>query len=375
VKLTDPIADGASGAIKHRTIIRALRNQIVSGRMHPGARLPTRVELERRYRAGPMTVQRALDRLSRDGFVVAQGRRGTFVAPRPPHLSRYAMVLPVAGPKASLMFASLLQATGEIQQAQHVTILPYYNVNGRPDSEDYQRLVDEVRTHRLAGVIFTTRPILLEDTPLITEPGIPRVGIMAPHPEQTMPAITHDFECFYSSAAAELRRRGRKRIALISACNVSAHATQLTEELFVRCCRARGLMTRECWMQGVNTTSDWSAVRAMQLLMDNKANRPDGLIISDDNLVEHATRGLALAGVSIPKQLDVIAHCNYPARPSASMPVTFLGFDARQVLRACFDSLDQQRKGQKPPQVTQLPAQFEHQLHESPHEPPDADVG
>src|SRR5262245_29184268 len=101
---------------KHRLIAEQIRRRIVTGELLPGQRLPTRRELNTRFGAGPMTVQRALDRLLRDGFVVAAGRRGTFVSPQPPHLSHFALSMYTLYPQQSLQLRALLQAAVEVQQ-------------------------------------------------------------------------------------------------------------------------------------------------------------------------------------------------------------------------------------------------------------------
>src|SRR5690349_1494491 len=89
-----PQQEGAARDAKHRTISAQIRRQILQGAYPPGGRLPTREQLERRFRASRVTVQKALDRLTRDGFVRANGRQGTFVVDRPPHQSRFALLFP-----------------------------------------------------------------------------------------------------------------------------------------------------------------------------------------------------------------------------------------------------------------------------------------
>src|SRR5690349_14502707 len=79
-------------AVKRREIVGALRRDLIDGRYAPGSRLPTRAALIDRFDASAMTVQHAVDRLKRDGFVVARGRLGTFVADFPPHLHRYGLI-------------------------------------------------------------------------------------------------------------------------------------------------------------------------------------------------------------------------------------------------------------------------------------------
>src|SRR5947207_12682088 len=100
--MSDRLHADPHDATKHRMIGETLRGEIVAGRFPPGARLPTRRQLTERFAAGPMSVQRALDRLARDGFVVAEGRRGTFVSPQPPHLNHYALVMYTPFPQDSL---------------------------------------------------------------------------------------------------------------------------------------------------------------------------------------------------------------------------------------------------------------------------------
>ncbi|CAM02242.1 GntR family transcriptional regulator [Saccharopolyspora erythraea NRRL 2338] len=57
-----------------------LEQQIQSGALPPGARLPTEAELQRRYSVGRATAQRVLTELAQAGLVERHRRRGTFVA-------------------------------------------------------------------------------------------------------------------------------------------------------------------------------------------------------------------------------------------------------------------------------------------------------
>lgn len=57
-----------------------LEQQIQSGALPPGAKLPTEAELQRRHSVGRATAQRVLTELAQAGLVRRQRRRGTFVA-------------------------------------------------------------------------------------------------------------------------------------------------------------------------------------------------------------------------------------------------------------------------------------------------------
>jgi DNA-binding transcriptional MocR family regulator len=85
-----PIAGRTANAIA-QSVESALRE----GRLGAGAALPTVRELARSLRVSPATVASAYRSLRQRGLLVAQGRRGTRVAPRPPvALPRPELALP-----------------------------------------------------------------------------------------------------------------------------------------------------------------------------------------------------------------------------------------------------------------------------------------
>jgi DNA-binding transcriptional regulator YhcF (GntR family) len=60
---------------------------VASGRLDPGAVLPSVRDLAREHRINPNTVAKAYQRLAAAGVVEARRGEGTFVARRPPVLS------------------------------------------------------------------------------------------------------------------------------------------------------------------------------------------------------------------------------------------------------------------------------------------------
>ena len=55
--------------------------------------------------------------------------------------------------------------------------------------------------------------------------------------------------------------------------------------------------------------------------------RPDGLIVTDDNLLTSASEGLLAAGVRVPEEVSVVALTNFPNLVPSAVPVTRIGFD------------------------------------------------
>src|ERR1043166_6849986 len=78
--------------IGYEGISGILRQEMLAGQWKANGRLPTRRELQMRFRTTSVTIQNALDVLSEQGFVRAAGRQGTFVAEHPPHLHHYALI-------------------------------------------------------------------------------------------------------------------------------------------------------------------------------------------------------------------------------------------------------------------------------------------
>jgi hypothetical protein len=338
-------------------IVEALRRQIVCGELAPGSRLPNRVDIERDFNASSITVQRALERLKSEGFVVASRRNGTHVVHKPPHLNHYALVFP-ADPKRlewNRFWAALCEEAVQLSQGPDRKLPIYYNVDGHLDCEDYLNLERAVRAHRLAGIIFGSNPDCLRNSPLLDEPGIPRVAIMTGSDTSTIPAVHPDANSFFEMALDHVASRGLRRLAVLV-----AHGSKQEFEPGIA---ARGLITRSYWVQRISLWTPETARGVVHLLMNPaQTERPEALIIADDNLIAPALHGLADAGIRIPHDLELIAHCNFPPQQPKPVPMQRLGYVVREVLQTCIDSIDRQRAGETVPYNVPIRARFEEEV-------------
>ena len=342
-----------------------LRRQILSGRLAPGAQLPTRVQLEREFSASTITVQRALERLAAEEFVRAQRRNGTFVVDRPPHLYRAGLVFP-SRPSHSRPWSRFMTSLREIVADEIWAprkIVSFYGGGGHADSEDFLELSANVRSRRLAGLIYAYEAEDLADTMLFEDAvvrDVPRVFISA---EASLePRVQLDGWSFHTRAMEYLRQRGRQRVAVLFSSEVDPGGdwpARVQAEI-----ARQGLHTCRQWLHGVDKLRPGWTASLVQLLCSGPASeRPDALVINDDNIVEYATAGLVAAGVRVPEDLDVVAHCNFPWPTPSAMPLVRLGFDVRQVMRACLDALEAGRLEQTPPGVTEIGAVFESEIN------------
>jgi DNA-binding LacI/PurR family transcriptional regulator len=351
--------------VKQREIINALHLDMIEGRLPPGLRLPTRRELVLRFGGSLMSIQHALDQLSRERFVETRGPAGTFVCQRPPHLFEYALVF--AQTPASVGFRRFWTALS--QEAQRLNAHPqatrhitcWYGIDGHADNEDFQRLTSMVQRRQMAGVIFASAPFLLAGTSLLEQPGIARAAITTIVDREHGVAVIHpDPISFLNRAAEHLASKGRRRVAVLS---VPAAYESWNKHLQTLAKQNRFII-HPFWNLGIEPSTGAALRGIAHLLMHaGQDERPDGLIITDDNMLEPVTDGLIDAGVRVPDDLEIVAHCNFPWPTPSALPVCRLGFDASQVLAACLRAVDRQLAGHKPSRrAVNITARFESEV-------------
>lgn len=327
-------------------IYAKLRSRIVSGSLKPNDRFPTRRALCKEFDASTVTIQQVVDRLVSDNFLEARGARGTFVTEAPPHLTRYALVFP-NDPESNRFWFALANEAIRLRHSKNVELVNYFNIDGHTDRKEYQELVDHVTHHRMAGIIFASQPYLLKDTPLVTEPGIPRAIIG--RDDSLCPGIRvtgHGRDAIIR-AAETIKSKGRNRVAVILSGYKTGMAQDISDELGIR-----GIHVPPWWIQYVPHHSPECARNLANLLTRNiDGIKPDTLIIANDNLVENATLGLLDSGVRIPEDLLVITHCNFPWPPRNHTPVIRIGNDCGEYLEVCMKAIDQQRQGVEIPPI------------------------
>jgi len=335
----------------------------VSGRLKAGDRLPTHKELEDYFEAGPPTIQDAMAVLREAGFIESRPRRGTFVAAHPPHLTRFALTFPWPVKLEVSHFArALIREAGQLN-SKNREFMVFHDICGHEDVEEYQLLLRHVNNDSLAGIVFGSNPdafpASLEGLPVLTKPGVPRVSISTPSPELAMPCVYVDLANFLPRAFQALAEQGRRRLAILSLGNAIEGLPPF--EKWRRLAGTHGLELKPQWVHAIPASTAWAAGPLTHLLFDacRAENRPDALVITDDNLVPAATDGLKAARVKTPRDVHVIAHANFPNPTPSAVPVTRLGYDVRKLFATCVERLEQQRRGETPPAATLLPAVFE----------------
>ena len=340
---------------KQSFISEHLRRQIIEGKLPPGGRLPTQVQLVEKFGVSGVTIQRALDRLIREGFIYTRGRNGTFVATHPPHLFSYGVVF-VDQPKTGQFrsrYHEMLEAQAlRLQQSNDRKVTIFNGISGHEDTAASRQLLSLVRSHQLAGLLLIDGDVFA-GTPLLDEDGIFRAAIMSRKVESLgCPIVYPDMSGMIDLALDTLVSRGRRRIAVL----ITVPVYLETGEYLRSAMKERGVAPDDRWMQIVPHDIPEAVRNSVLMLMNNPKDRPDALFIVDDNLAEGASAGLVAAQVSVPSEVQVVAHCNFPLSTPSVLPIQRVGFDTRQIMETAVNMIDVQRQGHTAPAVTRVAA-------------------
>lgn len=285
---------------------------------------------------------------------------------RPPHLNHYGIIFPLPNPTMaarSRFYETLHQEVLRRQGAPYQFSLYYYNFfepfETVTPSPYHERLLADLAAQRLAGLILASSPEAFAHTPIITQPDIPRVALASLPNSLGIPMIKFDIDDFFRKAFVTMTAHGRRKAAIFSI-HLDRHMAD--QHTLLALAAQHGIEVRDYWRHGFSNDTRPQATAVTQLLMHlPDADRPDTLIIADDNLIDPIIAGLNAARVRVPEELQLIVLSNYPAPPPPSLSVQMLYFDCRAMLATALESLLHQREalaGNAPPvpAITALPA-------------------
>jgi len=343
-------------------IVSSIRRAIIEGSYKPGERLPTRIQLEKQFRTSPVTVQRAMDQLAREGFIEVQQRKaGTIVSRYPPHLHHYRFILPFpldAREMLSPFVQAVQREAARLEANESGMVCSFCGLSNGLKPDAISQLLNDVRTQRVAGLIFLCDPSYFANSPILYHPGVPRVAISA---DTGLPNICHvrlDIADVIPRALAHLRGRGCRRISALlnSRANVELEMKRLQAEA-----RAHHIHIPQRWCLPVDWTHPLCAANCVRLLLHpSQAERPDGILITHDALLPATIK--ALQALDTESHPELVAHANFPSGIERTVPVTLIGFDIADLVSRCIRAIDAIRRGEKVPRLDTVPALFEHEL-------------
>lgn len=343
--------------MKYRQVLEAMRTQILNGAFAGNRRLPTRSEIGKQFGVGMATVQKALDALTRDGFLRARPGAGTYVVEYPPHECHFGLVLPHEAYSSSQIHDDAVrQAAKELENGTTIRFRQYGISNAVQYRQGVDRLTDDVTNHRLAGIISPFFFGDLLNTPVCKTPGMPKVFCAEVDADLTFSVGPGEW---MQPALEYVLSRGCRRIAHLQ---LEVPGMESPQE-FAHRLQRMGLETQPYWVQRVTIGHSASpAANLVHLLMQLEGEkRPDALVVYDDTLLEPVVAGLLSCNIKVPADLEVLSLANFPSPRPEGVPVRRLGYDWFELLSKSIEVIRLARQGQRPEQLL-IPAVFEEDL-------------
>lgn len=344
----------------YQEIARELRSSIIHGKYRTGEQLPTRKKIETMFSTTPNTVQKAFENLMSSGFISVRPNKGTYVAEHLPHLYNYAVLIRAKDEDPGWVnYWNVIRHVAEdFKDSSPYDFSIVSGVDREQDKSKFKKLVSDMENNVYGGIVFGFDPDLAGNTVLVRNREIPKVSLITHH-VPGIPFISNDNYSLVKRALDYLKERGRKKVAVIFPDRFDPGIVRY----FVEYTRTCGMSTCDSWMQSLNHHShaSWGA-NLVQLLFDaGKSARPDSLIIMDDNFVDSISAGIMRTGLQAEKDLDIVAHANFPLLKQTVIPMKRIGFDVRHILNTSLELFSTQRKGGKCPGKVTISPVFENE--------------
>lgn len=350
------------GKFRHEELAGEIRQRILAGDYPPGMQFPPHKQLIKEYRVSELTIRQTVATLVAEGFLHTVRGRGTFVADAPPRHVNYLGVIAPFHPDHAAAWTPFYAGLREEALSLEHSPWPYraaiyMAIRAELEDAGYAKAFHDLQAEKFAGLIFLTTPIQFLNSALL-QTTLPRVAITPlPRYANIPAAVWIDTRSFIRKAIDHLVARGRRRIALMTLGNAD-YLELFQDELLMR-----GLECRPYWMHPIESQSNHLGIRnLMHLLFREQPDRPDGLIIADDTLMDPCLAGVMASGIQVYDEVDVVLHTNFPHVAPCPLPVARLGFDTRELFHQCLEAIDAQRRGVPVLPITHVPAIFAEEL-------------
>ena len=146
-------------------------------------------------------------------------------------------------------------------------------------------------------------------------------------------SFNHNYIAMTEMAVEQLIQCGAKKIAVIMGVRMPLFFIREIEKTL---CSNPEIVTKPEWMQSLNADSRgivWAGYLMKLLFSPELKERPDGLIILNENLLQPIAEVLRELGMTIGKDIHICSHCNMPSAAPLDDGVHFFAFDWRDIFK------------------------------------------
>jgi len=324
-------------------ILSRLKGQILSGALPPGTLLPSRRALAARHRTTVTTIQKALGRLQRMGFVQSRGWAGSTVAEHPPHLFHYGLLLPDAPTGRDQWYWSRFLTGLAAVVHQRGCLSPrrftvYSNLLDWDHSDDARQLEADLSDRRLAGLILAGDPggparalLRQADKAGIRAVAVGRIDVL-----DHLPTVELDQQLLMDAALNCLRKKNCLRASMVLFNRLPGVYEAAAEKQL----RKTGMSVGPTTFAAFDPRfPSWVRSWTSRVFSQPRRQRPDGLFVQDDNLLPPVTEALAELKLRPGRDLVLVAHANYPGALDAPAGTLQVGWDLGHAIAEAVEML------------------------------------
>lgn len=330
----------------HHQLRRALEEEILSGRLAPGAVLPPETQLCATLGVSRTTVRKAILDLAQQGLVVRKPARGTFVSQR--RRARHTIVIAAFGipslapqPGSELFFRlwqGLAAAAG--RRGMEVAVRSF---DAPPEERAgvLQRLAAEPAT--LGVAIFTWGAVSWEQIRSLHEAAFPYVLLNRYVPGRDVPAVTLDDHTAVAGAVRRLYELGHRRILFLGNENRDSTAQRDREAGYLQAMAELGV----AGLARVETC-DWqeSSARRTVARILAEPEPPTAFIAASGYLAAGAATAAQVRGLHVPMHVSVIGVDDTLRVADAVPPITAIDYAPDRIGEAAVELLCRQAGGE-----------------------------
>ena len=315
--------------VKRKQMEEILKEEIRSGVLKPGETLPTYDRLVNRFNTSRATFCHVLNNLKKDGYITTVKRQGMFVAERPPCHHRFGLIFPY--PSSNLFWVKMQSEFSAYCYRTGNEEVSFYGSGNfqRSKRADWSRLIEELSRGRLAGLLFVAgfNQELFHEI-AVTFPKVPIITFYFKEIRERNIGRLFLYDTKKIRKVVEYFHLQKVRRAALIGCG-----NPLNLESFAEQCRMHNIETREEWMLLASESHSKAVPNILRLLFSLPADRrPDGLYITDDNLIDTVQETIIACGISVPRELQLVTHYNFPDYNRPALPMGKVGPDLRSII-------------------------------------------
>lgn len=300
-----------NGKPKYFTLMEELKEEIISGRIQPGEKLPSENQFTVQYSLSRHTVRKALSLLEQEGYIEACHGKGTFCSDKMRHMKKSRNIAVVTTYISDYIFPRLIQGMDNVLSEQGYSIILKNTGNSRQKEakcleELLQKDIDGLIIEPSKSQLSCRHPGLYEN---LEKYQIPYIFIQGIYTEmKDKPHILMDDARGGYLVTKYLLEQGHRRITgFFKADDIQGIQRH---KGYVRALQEAGIPYDPDLVVWFHTEDRRSKPSMMVKEMVKTGSLPHGIVCYNDQIAVQVIESLEDCGLQVPKDISVTGYDN-----------------------------------------------------------------